>query len=80
MTAETLARAIRAKEIPGDALVSRSHEGWQRATEVAEIVDVIGALSASELRVVAGGFTSTRLGTPEFGATVMMAPRHQKGS
>lgn len=76
---EDLVGEIRAKRIAEDAWVApelwfeaAGTSGWQRAADVPEIQRALAARSAGDLRVVEGAFTSNRLGSPEFGATVMM--------
>ncbi|HVH44459.1 MAG TPA: hypothetical protein VM925_19030 [Labilithrix sp.] len=79
LSTETLAQAIRAKVIPRDVWVTAEAwfeapgaSGWHRVDDIPEIREKLAAMSASDLRMVDGAFTQNRLGTPEFGATVMM--------
>ena len=79
LSLDALVGEMRAKRIAEDAWVTPEHwfeapgsSGWRRATEVPEIKQALAARSAGDLRMVEGAFTSNRLGTPEFGATVMM--------
>lgn len=79
LSTEALVQAVRARVVARDARVSPETwfeppgaSGWKHLDEVPEIFDLLSATSAGDLRVVDGAFTSNRLGTPEFGATVMM--------
>ena len=79
LSLDALVGEMRAKRIAEDAWVAPEHwfeapgsSGWRRAGEVPEIKQALAAKSAGDLRMVDGAFTSNRLGTPEFGATVMM--------
>lgn len=79
LTTEDLVREIRAKRIAEDVWVAAElwfeaagASGWQRAADVPEIKQALAAGSAGDLRMVDGAFTANRLGSPEFGATVMM--------
>jgi hypothetical protein len=82
MTTEMLAGAIREKQIAPDAWVAPDPLGdapdWQKASDVSEIMQALAHLSVKDLRVVAGAFTPTWQGTPEFGASVMIASRPPK--
>lgn len=79
LSTDALAQAIRANLVSKDVRVSPQVQfeapgasGWHAIDDVPEIVAKLTELRAGELRVVEGGFTQNRLGSPEFGATVMM--------
>ncbi len=79
ITLDALVREIRAKRVGSDVRVAPERwfeapgaSGWQPADEVPEIKEALAAKSAGDLRLVEGAFKANRLGTPEFGATVMM--------
>lgn len=83
---DALVREIRAKQVAEDALVAPERwfeapgtSGWHRADEVSEIKEALAAESAGDLRIVEGAFKTNRLGTPEFGATVMMVGSARRG-